>query len=258
MLQQLFSLNYWHAILLLVKISIDRKNGNSFLGSIWGLLQPFIHITVISYFMSFILRYDPKIILTNMVGALPFWTFILQSMVQASNSLTAKAETLKRVLLPKTYFPISDILGNVYTLAYSFFAMYIALIITFPDLLSWKIIFIPILSIPLIISVIAGGIVAAFLTPYIRDIPQFINVVLGVLYWTIPIIYPYSLVPESKRIFFEFHPIFIVIKPMQDLVITGNLPDIILIINSWIVCIIITVLSFFIYRKLTKNVIYYL
>lgn len=258
MLKRFLSKNYWEAIILLVKISIAKRNDNSFLGSIWSLLQPFIHITVISYFMSFILRYDPKVILTNMVGALPFWTFILQSMINASDSLITKSEVLKRVLLPKTYFPISDVLANAYTMLYSFVAMYLALIIAFPDLFSWKIIFIPVLSLPLIISVITGGIVAAFLTPYIRDIPQFINVIFGVVYWTIPIIYPYSLVPESKRIFFELHPIFIVIRPMQELVITGTFPDIMLIIKSWIVCMIVALVSFLIYRKLTRNVIYYL
>jgi ABC-type polysaccharide/polyol phosphate export permease len=34
-------------------------------------------------------------------------------------------------------------------------------------------------------------------------------VALGALYWSVPIIYPYSMVPESKRIFFEINPIFL-------------------------------------------------
>lgn len=258
MINHLLSRDYWQAILLLVKISVKRRYGNSILGGVWGLLQPFVQITVISYFMSFLLRYEPKLIVTNMVGALPFWTFILQSMINASDSLIVKSEILKRVLISKTYFPISDILANAYTLLYSFIAMYFALILIFPDLFSWKVIFIPLLSIPLIISVTTAGIVVAFLTPYVRDMPQFINVVLGVIYWTIPIIYPYSLVPESKRIFFEINPIFIVIRPMQELIISSSFPDMMVIIKSWIICIIVTLISFFLYRRLSKNVIYYL
>jgi lipopolysaccharide transport system permease protein len=249
---------YWRGILLLTQISIARKNANTFLGSIWCLIQPFLHITVISFFMSFLLRFEPKVIVTNLVGALPFWTFIMSGLGNSAESLKANSEVLKRVLLPKTYFPISDVIANCYTMLYSFIAMYFSLILFFPELFTWKIIFIPFLSLPLIISVMSSSRAAAYATPYIRDIPQFLNVILGVIYWTIPIIYPYSMVPESKQIFFELHPIYIAIRPMQDLVITGELPEIMLIAKSWIVCIIVSIISYFIYRKLAKNVIYYL
>lgn len=258
MIKNLLSSKYWNGIVLLVQISIARRNTNTVLGGLWGLIQPFLHITVISFFMSFLLRFEPKTLVTNLVGALPFWTFMSQSLFSAADSLKNNSVVLKRVLLPKTYFPISDILGNCYTLLYSFVAMYFAMILFFPDLFSWKIIFIPILSLPLIISVISSGVMAAYLTPYVRDIPQLINVIFGVLYWTVPIIYPYSMVPESKQIFFELHPLYIVIKPMQDLVITGDFPSLMIIAKSWLVCIIVSLISYFFYKKLARNVIYYL
>lgn len=258
MLKRIFSIDYWSAIILLVSVAIKRKNAYSILGGIWMLIQPFLHISVISFFMSFILKFEPKIIVTNLVGALPFWTFIQTSAASSSESLRMNGEVLKRVLLPKTYFPISDIISNIYSLFYSFIAMYIALIIFFPELFSWKIVFMPFLSIPLIGCVLIVGVVCSYATPYIRDIPRLLDVLLGVIYWTIPIIYPYSIIPESKRIFFELHPFYILLKPMQDLVITGNLPSLFLIIKSWIILSITLMISYPIYKKISRNVIYYL
>ena len=258
MFKYIFTNKYWSGILLLTQVIIARKNSNTFLGSLWGLIQPFLHITVISFFMSFLLRFEPKIIISNLVGALPFWTFIMTSLADSSMALTINSQVLKRALLPKTYFPISNVLGNSYTLLYSFAAMYFSFLLFFPEAFTWKIIFVPLLSLPLIISVMTSSIVTAYLTPYIQDTPQFIHVLLGILYWTVPIIYPYSLIPESKLILFELNPIYIVIKPMQDLVITGELPSIILIIKSWVVCTLVSIISYFIYKKLAKNVIYYL
>ncbi|MDG1436858.1 MAG: ABC transporter permease [Rickettsiaceae bacterium] len=258
MIKNLFSFKYWDGIILLVKVAIARRNANTILGGLWGLIQPFLHIAVISFFMSFLLRFEPKTLVTNLVGALPFWTFMAQGIGSASESLKHNAQVLKRVLLPKTYFPISDIIGNCYTLLYSFSAMYVALILFFPELFSWNVLFIPFLSIPLIISVMSSGILAAYLTPYVRDIPQFLNVIFGVLYWTVPIIYPYSMVTESKQIFYELHPIYIVLKPMQDLIRTGNLPELMIVAKSWLVCILVSLISYFFYRKLARNIIYYL
>ncbi|MCZ6914244.1 MAG: ABC transporter permease, partial [Rickettsia endosymbiont of Ixodes persulcatus] len=133
-----------------------------------------------------------------------------------------------------------------------------AFILLFPEKFSWQIIFMPILILPLIICVISGSIAVAFLTPYIRDIPQILNVILGVIYWSIPIVYPYSLIPESKRIYFEFNPFFLVIRPVQALVIDGTLPDMMLIVKSVIVAFITVCISYFIYRQFSKRVIYYL
>jgi lipopolysaccharide transport system permease protein len=258
MLRYICSKSYWQAILLLVQTSIARANKNTFLGWVWALIQPFVHIAVISYVFSFLLRQEPKMMVTNLVGGLPIWTFIMNGMTSAANSLVSRSEILKRIVIAKTFFPVSEVLSQLYTLAYSFLAMYGLLILLYPELFSWQIIFLPVVLLPLILSVIAGGIVVAYLTPYVRDVPNCIAVLLGVVYWTVPIIYPYSIVPQSKQIFFEMNPVFILIRPGQYLIVNGNIPDLMLIIKSWITCFLVVMVSFFIYKKLSRNVIYYL
>ncbi len=253
-----FLKKYWQSVTLMMATSIAKYNKNTFLGSFWSLLQPFVHLAVISFFFSFLLRQPPNKIVENLVGGLPFWTYISSSLFEISNSLVSRSTILKKIVISKTYFPVADSLIHVYNLVYTFVAMYLVLILLYPEKFSILVIFVPFLTIPLIISITSVGIAAAFLTPYIRDIPSLINVLLGVIYWTIPIIYPYTLIPESKRIFFDFHPLYILIRPMQTLVITGNLPDIMMIFKSYIVCLLSVVVSFFIYKKLTRNVIYYL
>jgi lipopolysaccharide transport system permease protein len=258
MTNRIFSKNYWQAIFFLSRIIIIKRNANTFLGWIWLLIQPFLHILVISLFMSFLLRQDPRLLVVNLVGTLPFWLFIVQALMDSGESLKQNSEVLKRVLLPKTYFPIAHTITHCYTLFLSFSAMYLTMVMFYPSMFTWKIIFIPLLALPLVICVMTSGIAVAFASPYIRDIPQLINVILNVLYWTVPIIYPYNLIPESKRIFFDFHPIYIVLKPMQDLVVHGVFPSLLLIIKSWVVACIVTIISFFIHRLLAKEVIFYL
>lgn len=258
MIRVLFSYKYWKAISLLMFTSIARQNKNTFLGSIWGLIQPFIHILVITYFFGFLLKQSTNRMIENLVGALPFWSFLMSGLFTASNSLVSREAIIKRAVISKTYFPISDILAHAYALVYSFVAMYGALILYYPDKFHINIIFIPLLSLPLIISIIAAGVAVAFLTPYVRDIPQFINVILGVVYWTVPIIYPFSLIPENKHIFFEYNPVYLLLKPMQDLVVNGQILNYIYILKSWIICGMIVMVSLIIYKKLARNVIYYL
>ncbi|WP_342267395.1 ABC transporter permease [Candidatus Tisiphia endosymbiont of Empis tessellata] len=258
MIKYFFSKKYWLSVVLLTQASISHQNKDSFLGSLWGLVQPFVHIMIISYFFGFLLKLPREAIIMNLVGGLPLWTFIVSSLNISSNSLINRSGIIKKVVISRTIFPISDSLTQVYTLIYSFVAMYIAFIILYPERFSVYILFVPMLVLPLIISVISSSIAFAFLTPYIRDIPQVLNLILNVAYWTIPIVYPYSMVPESKKIFFEINPIFLVIRPVQFLVIEGVLPDVFMIIKSFIVAVIVSFFSYLGYRFFSKNVIYYI
>lgn len=257
-MRHFFSYNYWRAIYLLVVTAHLRQNRNTFLGSLWGLIQPFIHITVIAFFFGLLLRQPANVMVGNLVGSLPFWTFIVSASTMAANSLILREATLKRILIPKTYFPIADILSNLWQLALSFFSMYFAMILFYPEKFSIYILLIPIMMIPLVIAVITTGVALAFITPYIRDIPRLIEVLLGVIYWTIPIIYPVSLIPEDKRVYFDYHPLYQLIKPMQDIVTTGLPSDALTIARSWIVCIFCAGVSYLIHKKLARRVIYYL
>ncbi|WP_375318830.1 ABC transporter permease [Candidatus Tisiphia endosymbiont of Oplodontha viridula] len=258
MIKYFFSKKYWLSIMLLTQASISRQNKDSFLGSLWGLIQPFVHIIIISFFFGFLLKLPRETMVVNLVGAIPLWTFIVTSLNISSNSLTSRSGIIKKIIISRTIFPISDSLVQVYNLIYSFGAMYVAFIILYPERFSINILFVPILVFPLIISVCSSSIAFAFLTPYIRDVPQMLNLILSVVYWTIPIVYPYSMVPESKRIFFEINPVFLVIRPVQFLITEGVLPDTLMIIKSVIVAVVCAFFSYLGYRFFAKNVIYYI
>ncbi len=258
MIKYFFSKKYWLSIMLLTQTSISRQNKDSFLGSLWGLVQPFVHIITISYFFGFVLKLPREAMIMNLVGAIPLWTFITTSLNVSSNSLTSRSGIIKKIIISRTIFPISDSLAQVYNLIYSFIAMYIAFIILYPERFSINIFFVPVLVLPLVISVCSSSIAFAFLTPYIRDVPQMLNLILSVVYWTIPIVYPYSMIPESKKIFFEINPVFLVIRPVQFLITEGVLPDAFMIIKSVIVAVICVFFSYLGYRFFAKNVIYYI
>lgn len=251
------SLRYWRNIYVLVIMALYRQNKNTFLGSLLSVLQPFIHIIVISYFFSFLLKQSNEIMVLNLVGAVPLWTFINSSIINASNSLTFKREIIKRTLISKTFFPVSETLVNLYILFYSLVAMYIAAMIFYPEKFSLSILMFPLLLLPLVISVLSVGIALAFMTPYIRDLPQIMNIILQIAYWTIPIIYPYSLVPDSKKFLFELNPLYLLIRPVQNLVIDGQI-YFLHFFEACLVSVLVSGISYVIYQKCRKNVIYYL
>ena len=254
----LASLNYWQSIYILTKAALVRVNRHSILGSFWALVQPFVHMSIIAYIFSTLLKQPPEIMIKNLAVGVPMWSFLCVSLINSTQSLMMREQIIKKCNISKTMFIIADFNVGLISLVNSMLAMYILLIILYLDSLSPIILLSPILLLPFIISILAVCMVAAYLTPYIRDIPQVIQLLTNTLYWTVPIIYPYSMIPESKRIFFEFHPIFLLMRPVQVMMVEQRFPDMIYIIKSLLVMTIVVISSYLIYRKLSRNVVYYL
>ncbi len=254
----IFSPVYWKSLSILVEASIFRQHKNSFLGAAWGLVQPFVHIVIISYVFSFLLKQPAEMMVKNLVASLPMWSFITSSASASTKSLIERSMLLKKVYISKTLLPVTDVLVHLYTLLYSFMAMYVAFIIFYPDNFSFSVLLAPFAAAPLIFSVIAAGIMLAYLTPYIMDIPQIITVILNAVYWALPIVYPYNMVPEHKKWLFEINPLFHLIRPMQILIIDRQFPDYIIMLKALGVTALITLLMIYTVKKISRNVVYYL
>jgi lipopolysaccharide transport system permease protein len=254
----LFSKIYFQSISILVEASIYKQHKNSFLGSAWGLVQPFVYIMIISYIFSFLLKQPNDVMVMNLVASLPVWSFINGSLTASTKSLTDRSEILKKVYIPKTLLPVTDVLVYCYSLVYSFAAMYFAFCIIYPENFSFSILYAPIVAAPMIITVILMGICLAYLTPYIMDIPQMLVVILNAIYWGLPIVYPYSMVPDEKKWIFEINPLFHLIRPIQILVREKSFPDLIIMLKSLGVMFLLFIVTYFIVKKISKNVVYYL
>lgn len=252
-----FTKRYWLAILVLTQVAIAKINKNNFIGMGWSIIQPFVNIAIIACFLGIVLRQPGHIMLGNLVAGIPFWQFLTASITGASTALIMRDSVLKKCSISRSMFPISDVFMHLHSLFFAFLAMYLVFYLFYPEQTSWTIIFIPIAALPLIFSTMVVSIAASFVAPYIRDIPHLLTVLLNALYWTIPIIYPYSIIPESKKIFFEINPLFILMRPIQ-LLVTEHYLDALMLFKAAIVTIIASLVSYFIYLKTRRDVVYYL
>lgn len=253
------NINYIKSMSVLFEAALYRQNKkNSVFGILWPLLQPFTQITIIALVFSYLLNVSNEKMVVNLVASLPFWNLITTVSSNSPISLIIRRDIIKKVKLNRTLLPVTDVLVFFHSCMISFLAMYLALILLYPANFSFSILLIPIVLIPLIISSIVVGIALSYICPYLQDLPQITTLILNTLYWGMPIIYPYSLIPDNKKWLFELNPLFHLLRPMQLLIEIKAWPGNIIMLKAFIVAGIFTVLSYYIHRKLSRNVIFYL
>lgn len=204
-------LDYRFLLTELVKKGIRLKYRRSYLGIIWSLIEPILTtIILVIVFGTLFNNKRPDFPLYIVIGRLLF-TFFQQSTNKACRSIRANSGMIKKVYIPKYFFPLADVLFN-----YVIFLLSLTVIIpvciytkTWPDAKIWHII-------PALIYLLAFAtgvsLILATLNVFFRDIEYLWNVaVLLIMYMSAIFYYPERIMESGFAWILKYNPVFCII-----------------------------------------------
>ncbi len=248
---------FWLTAFIIAKNAVLRDYQNSYLGVLWTVILPLIQVIIFAIILPLIMAHSVENYPLFLVVSFPLWAFISCSLVQACNSIINQAETIKRCMVSSVVFPIADIMKQFYTYMVSFVTMYIFCLFLyggFDSVVFW----LPLLLVPVVVSVMAFSIGVAYLAPYVRDVGYMMNMLVTLMFWFTPVVYPLQAVPEKFHWLYWLNPFYILMHPIQQLVFDHTLPSMVDILALCVVTGICVVGSFFLYRACRRNYVYYL
>lgn len=248
---------FYYTPYYLAIISLYRGHRNSYLGWLWLAIKPSIQICIYSLLFPIIAKFQQENYPLYLISGMLPWVFINNSIIEASSSLISRQGILKRSLISKVIFPIADIIKNVLLMIISLVAMLLIYYLFFGKV-HYFIIFVPIAMIPMLIFSFASGIVISFITPYLRDINDIVTILFNIMFFFTPIIYPIESLPLHVQKLLKFNPFFWLIRPIQDVIYFQSIPNRITCTISLLIAMISLLFSIIIYKKIKKNVIFYL
>ena len=235
--------------------SLRRRYQRSVLGFAWSLLNPLLMMIVLTTVFSLIFKRDPKTFgIFIFTGMLP-WTFISESIAGGCVSITAAENFLKKVYMPKIFFPLVSVCTEFINFALSLVSMMI-LGLCLGLQIHWTILLLPIAMCLTFLFTFGIALALAVGTVYFRDISHFVRVILSCFFYLIPIVYPLSVVPEKYVIFFQINPFTHFINLFRELIIYGTMPT----VQEWLTPLALSIISlgigFFILMKKEKDIIF--
>ena len=254
--KRILTKKYFESVSLLAGVSLSKQYRYSFLGWAWTLLMPTLQISVYAFIFGSLFKVPHKAqALYIMSGLLP-WTFLSNSIMTSCHSLLSRGEAIKRCVMPKTIFPVSDVLRNLHIFLISFSSLYAISLLLYIDF-SFTIFLFPIAILPLILFVFSFSVMCSFVSPYIRDLNEFMNVGFMIGFYLTPIIYQIDMMPEKYHIFFELNPIYVLLKPFFDVVYAQTIPSLQTLGSAYGLATVTTIGCYFIYKKVNSRVIFY-
>jgi lipopolysaccharide transport system permease protein len=186
----------------MVARDVASRYAGSGLGIVWAFALPILWMLLYTGVFSIVLRVPTPAGFASfpeflMAGLLP-WMAIQEGIARSASALTDNASMVKKTVFPVELLVLSVVLAAVVNevIALAVYAVYVALIGHLS--LPWLLLVLPALLLQVTLT-FGIGCIAATLTAFVRDSVHAIGIILTVLLYTTPIIYPASLVPERLR-----------------------------------------------------------
>ncbi|HUA85832.1 MAG TPA: ABC transporter permease [Bryobacteraceae bacterium] len=230
---------------------------NMSLGVFWSLLNPLIMLAVYTFvFTRIFATATPHWAVFILCGMLPF-NFFAMAWSSGTTSMVDNAALVKRVPVPREIVPITSVLANCLHL---FIQIVLLLLVTVGSGLAINIhwLWLPVVWILEIIFVCGLALFFAAINVYVRDTRYVVESATLVLFWLVPIIYDFSMIPVKYRDIYQYNPLAALILAMREILLTGIAPSTILLSKLTAVSVASFVIGWLVFRSLKSRFYDYL
>lgn len=247
-------------ILYLAQNDFKTKYAGSYLGIVWGFVQPIVTIVLYWFVFQIGLRSgdvgDTPFVLWLMAGLIP-WFYFSEALVNASNCFVEYSYLVKKVVFNINILPLVKIISSLYV--HIFFVLLMLVFYVFNGYyFGFEVLQLLYYSCCMIALVVSISYFTAAINIFFKDTMQIINVFMQIGMWMTPILWNIQMVEGSSSILtliLKLNPMFYVVQGYRDTMIDHIwfFERIYSSLYFWIVIILLTAISRIVYRRLRPH-----
>lgn len=219
----------------MIKREVIGRYRGSFLGLLWAFVNPILMLAIYTFVFGVVFKvrldsqnadlYDDKFTFALLLfTGLILFNLFSECLSRAPGLILANVNYVKKVIFPLEILPLVS-LGSALFHAGISFVVLLTFILLIDHPIHWTLICLPIIVLPLLLLIMGLSWILASIGVYVRDIGQFIGLILTMLLFMSPIFYPASALPESVRDYLFLNPLTFVIEQARAVTLYGQLPD---------------------------------
>lgn len=243
-------LKFLYKQLILKDFRIRYRNMS--LGVFWSLLNPLVMMAVLTFiFTKVFAAREPQFPIFVLCGIIPFNFFSL-AWNSGTTSIVANAGLIKRLAVPREVVPIATVLASVPHLL-----IQLALLIGFVFLygihpgIQWLwLIVVWILEIGFVCGL---SLLFSACNVFVQDTRYFVESVITVLFWIVPIFYDFSAVPQRYADIYQYNPVAAMVLAMREILLNGHAPSPVLLLKLALVSVFVIVIGHLAFQKVQRN-----
>ncbi len=213
-------------LLTLVERQARLRLKRSFMGVLWPLVAPLFLFALYRYVFSSIFRAPVDDYGIYLFAALLPWTFLLQTVHDALQSISFELDLVRRAPFPHHFLPLSRVVvmtAPFLTLLTLFVAYLVLGAERGLDLAVLPALVLPMASLLLLVA--AASMLLALLDVFNRDLRYLLHNLFTVWFFLVPIVYHQRMVSDRVRTITAVDPMRWIIEQFRDVLYHGQVDD---------------------------------
>ena len=235
-----------------VKKEIRGRYKNSFLGILWSFLNPLLQLAVYSVIFGALLAGGDKTYHIYICVALIPWTYFTTTISQAAFTIIGNGDIIKKVYFPREILPISVVTSGAVNFLISTIII-LAFVLGAGLGLTKYIILYPFVLLIQYVLLLGISFIVSSITVYFRDLEHIIGVVLMAAFYATPIVYRLSDLPANLQVIMQLNPMTHLINAYRDIFYYHQMPDMRMLLILLVISVVLTIIGYFIFKKLQKG-----
>lgn len=255
-------IEYRELLFVLAWKNVAVRYKQAYLGIAWAILKPLMLMLIFSLVKSFV-GIDsgdiPYPILT--FAALLPWVFFQESAAEGVNSVVGNANLIRKIYFPREIFPLTAMVSKLVELGISFVIL-AGLMVWYQMAPTLHVVWVPLIILYALLASLTIALLGSAINVYYRDIGQALPVLLSLLMYASPVIYPLSLVKNTLLVeqaagewsnflfsLYTLNPLAGIIDAFQNVMLRGEAPDISAMIPGMILIAVLLPLSHLFFKR---------
>ena len=251
-LQELWE--YRDLIYFFVWRDIKARYAQSTLGFGWAIVQPVFMMIVFSVIFGRLVKIDSDGVPYPIFSytALVPWALFAGSLSGAAGSFIANASVMSKVYVPKIVYPLTTVFSRIPDFL-------IAMVLVFGLMLWYRVapniwlLFVPALVVLIMVISLGIGLWLGTMAVQFRDVRYGAGLLVQVMMYASPVVYPVSLIPDRYRLVYGINPMAGILEGFRSaLLSTGPMPWDLLAVGA-LTSFAVLISGVFFFRRLERN-----
>jgi lipopolysaccharide transport system permease protein len=256
----LFTYRELLAIMAWKQITVRYKQ--SYLGLVWAILKPVTLMLIFTLLNSFIVISNGTIPyqVLSFTALLP-WIFFQESISEGVSSVVSNQQLIRKIYFPREVFPLTGVMTKLVEFVINAIVLG-GLMFHFGVVPASTVVWVPLLLLYTIMASLAVAFTGAALNVFYRDVGTMLPIILQLLMYASPVIYPMSMVREKlleqhvagawSGVLYDLYrinPLAGIIDGFQRTILFGQAPDILVIWPGLLAVLLLLPISFSIFKR---------
>ena len=251
---------YRQFIVSSIRAEFAARFARSRLAGAWMIIHPLLQSAVLAFVLSGLMaarlpvEMGPGGYVLYMLAGMLGWALFSELVTRSLTIFIDNANLLKKLAFPRLCLPMiaggTALVNNTFLLLATL--MVYATLGHFPSpLVLW----LPVLMALVFALALSAGVILGVINVFVRDVGQIATALLQFMFWSVPVVYVPSLIPEKYRAVLEINPMYQIVKAYQDVLVFNTAPNVLSLLYVAVIAALLMVSAFAIFRRASPELV---